>query len=168
MRNFFHAAVAVGLVGLGYLLGASGLLSPESLRAQAVPAEAGAEAKPEIPHLAGISDETRDKVKSANDAVKAAITALQDDNRYVPVTNTVNSFAATVGGINVLADLEAERGVDPETFAALYAGLVSDAIARDLGKDDEGRVTYKGKVVRMYPISRLRELFQAREQLAHQ
>lgn len=156
MGRFARGALAVGLVGLGYVLGVSGVLDPGFARAQqAAPDEAG-----------GLSEETANTVKAANAAIKAAVGVLQQDGLYAPVINTPNAFAASVGGVNVMADLEAGRGVDPETFAALYAGLASDAIASDLSKDEEGRVTYKGKVVRMYPVSRLRALFQAREQLS--
>jgi hypothetical protein len=56
----------------------------------------------------------------------------------------------------------AGRGVDPETFAGLYAGLAVDEVASELAHDDEGRLTYKGKLVRMYPISRLKRLFAQR------
>ena len=36
-------------------------------------------------------------------------------------TSDVNYFSVSVGGIDVQRDLEEGRGVDPETFAALYA-----------------------------------------------
>ncbi|MEX0700736.1 MAG: hypothetical protein WD069_01430 [Planctomycetales bacterium] len=161
MRNLLRGAAALALVGLGYGLGASGVLAPDPAHAQAVPGAA----QPAAGAFPGLSDEARAKVQAANDALRSAIAALEQEKQYVPVVNTVNAFAASVGGMNVLADLEAGRGVDPETFAALYAGLATDEVAKDLGKDEEDRVTYKGKVVRMYPISRLKALFGAREQI---
>ncbi|MEX0716191.1 MAG: hypothetical protein WD066_06385 [Planctomycetaceae bacterium] len=166
MRNLVHGALALGLVGLGYALGASGILDPDVARAQQpAPAQpAPAEAEPGT--AAALPDAARDGVVAANTAIKAALDVLQQDGRYVPVINSMNAFAASVGGADVLADLEAGRGVDPETFAALYAGLANETVSKDLGKDEEGRVTYKGNVVRMYPVSRLRALFQAREQLS--
>ena len=73
-----------------------------------------------------------------------------------------NSFLVSTGGGDAVADLESGRGVDPETFAALYADLATDEIAQHLAKDGEGRLTYKGKLVRIYPIARLKELFTKR------
>ena len=52
--------------------------------------------------------------------------------------------------------------MDPETFAALYAGLATVEIQEHIAKDSQGRVTYKGKVVQMYPIRRLTQLFKER------
>ena len=50
----------------------------------------------------------------------------------------------------------------PETFAALYAGLAATEVQEHIDKDSQGRVTYKGKVVQMYPIRRLTQLFKER------
>jgi hypothetical protein len=76
-----------------------------------------------------------------------------------------------VGGLNAKEDLESGRGVDPETFAALYAAaydlkklnLKDESLADwvDIGLldyDAEGRLTYQNKVVRIYPVSRLKKL----------
>jgi hypothetical protein len=152
MRTFTRCAAALGLVALGYALGASGVLSPQRANAQVDPAAA-----------AGVSDAAREKIKAANEAVSAALSALKAEKLYAPATTGLNAFAASVGGVDVITDLETGRGVDPETFAALYAGLATEEVAKDLAKDDEGRVTYKNKVVRMYPISRLKRLFAQRE-----
>ena len=61
--------------------------------------------------------------------------------------------------------------MDPETFAALYAAAydlkklnIKDESLADwidvnqLGYDAEGRLTYQNKVVRIYPVSRLKKL----------
>ncbi|HQX52314.1 MAG TPA: hypothetical protein PLY87_10465 [Planctomycetaceae bacterium] len=96
-------------------------------------------------------------------------------------TTDVNYFSVSVGGIDVLRDLEEGRGVDPETFAALYAfedqelGATGQKervfkrfgvdISQHLDSDDHGRVRYKKKVVQMYSTERLNQLFNRRDQL---
>jgi hypothetical protein len=55
--------------------------------------------------------------------------------------------------------------VDPETFGALYSGLATDAVIVDLGRDSENRLTYKGRVVRMYPISVIRAAYARRSDI---
>ena len=108
-----------------------------------------------------------------DDAVEAAIakaqssleelkTALTDENRYTTATKTLNVSSLMAGGVDAIGDLEAGRGVDPETFAALYAGQAADEIAAEIDKDEKGRLTYKGKVVRLYSITRLKQVYQAR------
>lgn len=67
-------------------------------------------------------------------------------------------MAVLAGGINAVDDLESGRGVDPETFAALYADEATEDVKLHLGKDEDGRLTYKNKVVRIYPISRLKKM----------
>jgi hypothetical protein len=156
MRTVVRCAVGLGLVGVGYVLGSVGVWPSRTAQAQ-LPQAGGAQ------EPAGLSKETAEKVKAAIDAVKAATTVLQEDGRYTPAVNGVNAFAATVGGVNALEDLETNRAVDPETFAALYAGQAVDEIAEHLGRDREGRLTYKDKVVRMYSLARIRELLAQRE-----
>lgn len=105
------------------------------------------------------------KIVTAYEALKAAADALKNDNRYTPATKTINPYAVFVGGLNALDDLESGQGVDPLTFAGLYAGDAIDEILPHLSKDEEGRLTYKNRVVRLYPISRLKRLEQQRKEL---
>jgi len=102
------------------------------------------------------------RIREANDAVKIAMEALKSDSRYVSATKSMNTFAVFAGGINAIDDLEAGRGVDPVTFAGLYADDAIEEVAEHLGRDEEGRVTYKNKVVRLYPISRLKSTYAQR------
>ena len=148
MRTLARGFFAVSLLAFGYVLGVHGVFAPSASVAQ--------EKKD------GPSKETLEKIKGANDALGTAMAVLQQDGSYVPAILGVNSFAVTVGGVNAVEDLETGRGVDPETFAGLYAGQAVAQVAENLGKDDEGRVTYKNKVVRMYSISRLKALFAQR------
>ena len=90
----------------------------------------------------------------------------------------INHFALSVGGIDAIRDLEEGRGVDPETLAALYAGFARPEVAKHLNvrktegtsgaliikiEDADGRLRYKGTTVRLYSPTRLRELFERRE-----
>ncbi|MEO2025137.1 MAG: hypothetical protein ABGZ23_04565 [Fuerstiella sp.] len=89
-----------------------------------------------------------------------------------------NYFAVSVGGIDAIRDLEEGRGVDPETYAALYAGYAKPEVAKHLNlrktestagtlqlriEDADGRLRYKGTAVRLYSPTRLRKLFQRRD-----
>lgn len=91
--------------------------------------------------------------------------------------STLNYFAVSVGGIDAIKDLEEGRGVDPETLAALYSGYALPEVARHLNLKFErggkiridapdGRLRYKGTVVRMYSPSKLRELYALRKSLS--
>lgn len=95
-----------------------------------------------------------------------------------PALLGVNYFSVSVGGIDAVRDLEESRGVDPETFAGLYAGYAGPDVAKHLNlkkfPDERGRLTlkveaadgrlrYKNAVVRLYSPARLRELFSRRQ-----
>lgn len=151
MRSVLTSLAAIGLVGLGYLVGSSGALQPAELAAQAASGGPGAPTK-----------EIVEKVTAAHDAMKVAIEELRRTGRYQAATVGTNAFAVSVGGLDARDDLEKGRGVDPETFAGLYAGLEDEDIRPHIGRDVQGRVTYKKKVVRLYPISRIKALFKER------
>jgi len=152
MRILGRSLMALGLIAVGYVAGLSGVSGPAMLGAQESATD--------------LTEESADKVKAATSAVNAAMVQLQNDKRYAPAIKGVNTFAVTVGGVNALADLKDGRGVDPETFAGLYAGLAIDEVAEKIGRDDQGRLTYNNKVIRIYPISRLKKLFARRDELA--
>lgn len=96
-------------------------------------------------------------------------------------TTDVNYFSVSVGGIDVLRDLEEGRGVDPETFAALYSFEDQELpgtgrkervfkrfgvdVSQHLDTDSNGRIRYKKKVVQLYSTERLNQLFNRRDQL---
>jgi len=159
MRTSAKISGGLAILSIGYVLGASQILSPDMLLAQGkVKAKGGVDAAAIQP----LSDETKTKIKAAADALRAAMDALQADGRYESAIKSVNAFAVLSGGGNSLADLQTGGGVDPETFAALYAGLASDQVVADLGRDAEGKLTYKKRVVRMYPISAIRGAYARR------
>ncbi len=148
MRLASRGLIVLGLLVTGYLFGVSGAFLSDSVLGQ----------DPAVQ----LSPETDEKLKKANDALTAAMTALTSDQVYNSATKGMNSFLVSTGGGDAVADLEKGRGVDPETFAALYADLATDEVAQHLAKDEEERLTYKGKLVRIYPIKKLKELFTKR------
>ncbi len=148
MRILSRSFVVLCLIAVGYVLGASGAFAPSSSLAEE--------------KQAGPSKEALESIKGATTALNATMALLQQEGAYVPAIVGINSFATTVGGVNAIEDLETGRGVDPETFAGLYANQAVAEVAAHLGKDEEGRVTYKNKVVRMYSVARLKDLFARR------
>ena len=150
MQRIGKTFAIVALLAAGYVAGSTGLLSPSDLSAQGAAAPQGP------------SEDSVEKITSGYDTIKAAAAALKREGRYETATRGWNLFAVSVGGLDVKGDLEKGRGVDPETFAALYAGLATNDIQEHIERDSQGRVTYKGKVVQMYPIRRLTQLFKER------
>ena len=145
MRRWKSIAIGVALLATGYLLGVGGAFHARALTAQ--------EASPEV------SDNTQEKIRASQAALQEAADALRIDGRYESVTEDLNAFLILSGGGNAVADLESGNGVDPETFAALYAGQASPEILALLDFNDDGRLTYNGQVVRMYSRSRLRLIY---------
>ena len=157
MRSVRRYFPLVGVLALGYVLGAGHVLSID---------QAGAQADPVADAEEQLSEEAIERLDAFNSAMKLAVDTLKQEDRYTSVTKGVNSFAVAAGGIDAVKDLEAGRGVDPVTFGALYAGMADDEIAAEIRTDDQGHVTYKEKVVRMYSVSRLKEYFQKRQRYA--
>jgi hypothetical protein len=150
MRHWRHVVGMLTLVGLGYALGAT-----QALQIPAVFGQQDAKSGP--------SDEATKKIQDAYDRMKGAMDTLRQEGLHKPIIKGLNSYAVLAGGIDSERDLEEGKGVDPETFAALYAGDAVDSIAQDLSRDEEGRLTYKNKVVRIYPISRLKKIHHQRQ-----
>lgn len=91
--------------------------------------------------------------------------SLNAESLNVKATEDLNYFAMSVGGIDAVKDLEEGRGVDPETFAAIYADRASPEVTQHIDTDELGRMRYKGTVIRIYSRQRLREVFQRRDQI---
>lgn len=143
MRNIRWCLLGGVMFGLGWLAGGANPLG-QSVSGQDTKVETAA-----------------DKVVHASRAVKDAADALAAESKYETVTEGVNSFLVLAGGGNGTADLDAGV-VDPETFAALYAGAVKKEVKDQLQKDADGRLTYNGNVIRMYSKSRLEKIFAER------
>ena len=149
MRPLRNCICLLAVFGLGVLVGQNDWLASSAIQAQGV---GGAPA----------SDEVVREVTAAYTALQNAKSALSQEDRYSSAAKTLNVSAIMAGGVDAIGDLEAGRGVDPETFASLYADQATDEIAAELDKDELGRLTYKGKVIRMYSVSRLKQMFQER------
>lgn len=158
MRTSVTIFGSLALLTIGYVAGATQLFSPALLVAQTNPAKAGADGKAGVE----ITEESRIKIKAAADALRLAMESLIDEGKYVSATKGMNTFAILTGGNHSVRDLETSAVVDPETFAALYANLATDNVAVELGRDENGRLTYKNKVIRMYPVSALRGRYAVR------
>lgn len=156
MRMLLRGGVGLALVAVGYVLGVSGILDSPPAQAQQVEQDAS-----------GLNADTQDKIKAAYTALLAAREALAADGRYEPITDesTLNVWGILTGGVDAEDDLERGQGVDPETFAALYSDLAAGDVRSDLDRDAQGRMTYKNKVIRMYPIARLKQEFVNRREL---
>lgn len=150
MIKFKTLMFGLAMLGIGYLLGTTGA-STGQLVAQAPDA--------------GIQDETADKIRVAHRALNDALESLRQEGRYETITDGVNAFLILAGGGNARQDLESGRGVDPETFAALYSGRAVPEVQELLDVDEQGRITYNNEVVRMYSKSRLQRIFAERTKI---
>jgi len=112
-----------------------------------------------------VSKDVLDAYKRAHKAIRELNNLFVASGESTTVFGGVNYFATSVGGINAERDLEEGRGVDPETFAALYAEMATPRIAQHLDFDEQGRLRYKKNVIRIYSRDRLKQLFQRRDQL---
>ena len=136
------------LIGFGVVLGQ---LGPTATLAQDDP-----EPEEQLP------EETANEIRAANRALVSARDELERQGLYVTATNGINTTLILSGGGNAIEDLEAGRGVDPETLASLYAGQAIPDVKQHLSVDDEGRLLYKNRIIRMYSKSRLTELAERR------
>ncbi len=114
----------------------------------------------------GLSDDSADKIRAAHESLKAAMDALQQDGKYEGLSDSPNAFLILSGGGNAMEDLQSGQGIDPESFAALYAGQVKQEIKDGLTADDSGRLLYNDQLVRMYSRSRLEKIFAERAKLS--
>lgn len=152
MRGWQTILFGGAMLAGGYFLGTAGVLEPEAALAQQA-------------DTLGISQDTQNKIRAAQRALVDALEQLKSEGKYNALTEEPNAFLVFTGGGDARRDLEEGNGVDPETFAALYAGKVAPEIASKLGTDDEGRVTYNDKAVQMYSRRRLTRLFAQRAQI---
>ena len=152
MTRWKSALLGLSMLGVGYLLGSLGALDAGSLTAQEADLS--------------VSKDAAEKIRAADFALREASDALRSEGRYGAVTDGVNAFLVLSGGGDARADLENGTGVDPETFAALYAGQAIPDVADLLDRDEENRLTYNGQVVRMYSKARLQRLYAERTKIA--
>lgn len=150
-----HLIALTAVFAVGYAAGNTSLFTPSPLAAQQDDDEA-----------VELSTEAEGQVRSVVSAAEQAAVILENESLYESAVRGVNVFATSVGGTSGIVDLEDGRGVDPETFAALYAERWSETVQPHIGRDELGRLTYKGKLIRMYSQERLKKLFEIRDSLA--
>ncbi|MCA9083984.1 MAG: hypothetical protein KDA81_08010 [Planctomycetaceae bacterium] len=97
-------------------------------------------------------------------------TALRNDAGATTVLaggTSQHFFGYSIGGIDVLSDLQNSSTVDPETYAAIYAGFISPdhADAFQYPASGSGPVLYDGNPVKLYSIKRLEECFRQRDRM---
>ena len=109
-----------------------------------------------------LPEEAANEIRALNRTLESARDELERQDRYTAATGSINALLILGGGGDAIADLEAGDGVDPETFAALYAGEAVQEVKQHLSMDDEDRLLYKGRIVRMYSRTRLKELYERR------
>lgn len=155
MRTVVLTLTRVGLLGVGYLLGTTSSGRNLAWAQDAAPAAPAAGAT-------DLSDDAKAKIKAASEALKSAMEALQAEGKYTTATKGMNAFLILSGGGNSVQDLSSEQGVDPETFAALHAGLVNDDMLDKITKDKQGYVLFNNRRVRIQKISALQRLYATR------
>lgn len=143
---------ACGVFAAGYLLGSADALTVHTLDAAAQDDER-------------LSSDALILYKQSRNELDKLGDTLVAEQRHQPASEGENFFALSVGGIDAMRDLEEGRGVDPETFAALYAGRALPVVAEHIEIDDNGRIRYKGNIVRMYSRERLKKTFRLRDEI---
>jgi hypothetical protein len=166
MRRAAVIVSGVALFAVGFVCGHLDSALPSLLHAQNDDAEQ-------------LSDQGLIAYQKARKAVVDMNDMFIATGRSTAAATDVNYFSVSVGGIDVQRDLDEGRGVDPETFAALYAfedQIVNGQkervfkqfgldVSQHLDTDDQGRIRYKEKVVQLYSTARLNELFNRRDEL---
>jgi len=150
MRRWQSALAYTGVLSLGYLAGISGLFQSNHVTAQ----DKAPATKPNI------------KLAAAFTALNEAAESLKADGQYETITQGTNAFLILSGGGSAKADLESGSGVDPETYGALYAGLVAPEIVDQITKDNNGRLLFNGQTIQMYSKSKLQRVYANRLKLA--
>lgn len=143
MKFRSHFLVTLSLMVLSYVAGTQQWLAPVAMLAQE----------------GGVSKDAKSKIQEANAKLDAAKAQLEADGSYKSIMLATNVSAVMAGGVDSQKDLEDGRGVDPETFGALYAGEVTVDIKEKLSFDEEGRLLYNNKIVRLWPKSRLKKMY---------
>ncbi len=150
--KFQTLAFGLGMLVLGYCCGSGALPGSATVTAQDVDAS--------------LSEETATKVLAAHESLKAAMDALMQDGKYEGLSDTPNAFLVLSGGGNAMEDLQSGQGVDPETFAALYARKVKPEVLDALTTDEQGRLLHNDQLVRLYSRTRLEKMFAERTKLS--
>jgi len=108
------------------------------------------------------SADAQKKIDAALKAIADAQDSLAKEGLYDPAIEPTSAFAVTTGGSSAAKELEQGQPVDPETYAGLYAGFIRPDLKSKLTTNEQGELLYNGKLVQIYPISKLKVLYQER------
>ncbi|MCA9055524.1 MAG: hypothetical protein KDA75_16900 [Planctomycetaceae bacterium] len=147
MQSVRTMAFGAAMLVCGYLLGTTGAF--DSSPATAYDDE----------EQVGPGKDAENKIRTAQRNLQEAMEQLRQDGNYNAITDGVNPFLVLSGGGDALQDLDSGNGIDPWTFAGIYAGKAIPEVAEELGTDDEGRVTYNDKPITVYSRKRLTQMF---------
>ncbi|MCG6154760.1 hypothetical protein [Rubinisphaera margarita] len=151
---------SLALVGIGYFLGTSDILQPSHTAAQP-PSTNEDEQNQAIP----LANETVQQIQMASEALTQAMETLRLEGRYNPAAVPMNPFLILTGGGDAIEDLEQGNGVDPITFAQLYAGMAMREVGDEISRDEQNRLLYKGRLIRMYSIERMQKRYEMHQRI---
>ncbi len=151
---------SLALVGVGYFLGTSDVLQPSHTSAQP-PSANEDEQNQAIP----LANETVQQIQMASEVLTQAMETLRLEGRYNPAAVPMNPFLILTGGGDAIEDLEQGNGVDPITFAQLYAGMAMREVGDEITRDEQNRLLYKGRLIRMYSIERLQKRYEMHQRI---
>ncbi len=144
------------LLGAGYILGSNGTFQLATSVAQP-PLNADIDDNNQAVDLA---NETVQQIQGANATMGQAMESLRIEGKYNPATTGMNPYLILTGGGDAIADLEAGIGVDPITFAELYAGMALREVGDEITRDEQNRLLYKNKLIRMYSVDRMKKRYE--------
>ncbi len=104
-----------------------------------------------------ISNDAIKQIQGIHETLAAAMETLKLEGQYTSATEGLNPYLILTGGGNAIDDLERGFGVDPVTFAQLYAGQAVREVQDELSKDEQGRLLYKNRLIRIYSVERLQK-----------
>ncbi|MCA8987308.1 MAG: hypothetical protein KDA78_06690 [Planctomycetaceae bacterium] len=156
MQNSFASRItriglALLLIGCGYGLGKWDPTWTSSSHAQP-PADPD---RNDGSQTVDLAKETVQQIQIANDSLALAMEALRLEGKYNPATSGMNPYLILSGGGDAIEDLERGIGVDPITFAELYAGMALREVGDEITRDEQNRLLYKNKLIRMYSVERM-------------
>ncbi|HCS53955.1 hypothetical protein [Rubinisphaera sp.] len=143
------------LLGVGYLLGSNGTFQLATSVAQP-PLNTDDDSNQAV----DLANETVKQIQVANATLGQAMESLRLEGKYNPATTGMNPYLILTGGGDAIADLEAGIGVDPITFAELYAGMALHEVGDEITRDQQNRLLYKNKLIRMYSVERMKKRYE--------
>ncbi|QDU82068.1 hypothetical protein Pla110_38230 [Polystyrenella longa] len=147
MTHLSKMFLTLALIGVGYGMGLAHQNLISEVRAQGPS------------RTEGVSTESLTRIRNSYATLADVQKDLVASGRQEVGLSVVNVLAIGAGGTRTLEDLERGTGVDPFTFGALYAGLADPSIRSEVSFDEDNRLMYRGKALRLYSPERMKKLF---------